>query len=188
MEECRGSQRQRKGRLRGRRVSAEVGTPTLVGSGVTPENICRDAETDTVIVGAIVKRDRRWRKKREQGGGPAVARVWRGWRGGGCYSGPVGFGVRQGATGIFLADGGVSGVSTAAKGTPPGPEGQRGGWNSNAGGKRSDAREHLPGCGDRHCDRRGNRQAGPPLVEEARAGRWSGRGGGLAGVARRRML
>jgi membrane complex biogenesis BtpA family protein len=41
-------------------VSEAVSIPTLVGSGITPENVSRFAAADALIVGSAVKRDGHW--------------------------------------------------------------------------------------------------------------------------------
>lgn len=41
-------------------VSSTVGIPTLVGSGVTPENLGTYRDADAVIVGSWIKRDGVW--------------------------------------------------------------------------------------------------------------------------------
>jgi uncharacterized protein len=61
-----------------RSVSAETGIPTLVGSGVTPENIGRYAEAEGVIVGSSVKRDGRWNNPVDETPARALVRAWRG--------------------------------------------------------------------------------------------------------------
>ena len=43
-----------------RRVSAAVGVPTIIGSGITPENMSRYAAADALIVGSSVKADGVW--------------------------------------------------------------------------------------------------------------------------------
>ena len=41
-------------------VAAAVGIPTLVGSGITPDNLARYPSADAFIVGSSVKRDGLW--------------------------------------------------------------------------------------------------------------------------------
>lgn len=46
-------------------VHAAVGIPTLVGSGVTPENVGRFGSADALIVGSTLKQDGRWDRPAE---------------------------------------------------------------------------------------------------------------------------
>jgi len=59
-----------------RAVSQAVTIPTLVGSGITPENIDRYAAADGLIVGSSVKRDGLWSKPLDESRVRAVARAF----------------------------------------------------------------------------------------------------------------
>lgn len=57
-------------------VSEAVGIPTLVGSGVTPENIADLTAADALIVGSSVKEDGLWFNRLDDGCVRAVARAF----------------------------------------------------------------------------------------------------------------
>ncbi len=61
-----------------RAVSEAVGIPTLVGSGVTPENMASLAAADALIVGSSVKEDGLWSNRLDDGRVRAVARAFQG--------------------------------------------------------------------------------------------------------------
>ena len=60
-----------------RAVSGAVAIPTLIGSGITPENIACYADADALIVGSSVKRDGLWSNPLDEarvcGGGAGVS-------------------------------------------------------------------------------------------------------------------
>ncbi|MGO9261419.1 MAG: BtpA/SgcQ family protein [Bryobacteraceae bacterium] len=60
-----------------RAVSEAVGIPTLVGSGVTPENMECFATADALIVGSSVKEGGLWSNRLDDGQVRAVARAFR---------------------------------------------------------------------------------------------------------------
>jgi membrane complex biogenesis BtpA family protein len=60
-----------------RAVSEAVGIPTLVGSGVTPENMEYFASADALIVGSSVKEGGLWSNRLDDGRVRAVARAFR---------------------------------------------------------------------------------------------------------------
>jgi len=60
-----------------RAVSEAVGIPTLVGSGVTPENMVDFATADALIVGSSVKEGGLWSNRLDDGRVEAVARTFR---------------------------------------------------------------------------------------------------------------
>lgn len=60
-----------------RAVGAAVSIPTLIGSGVTPENIAGYAAADAFIVGSSVKRDGLWSNPLDEARCAAVARAFR---------------------------------------------------------------------------------------------------------------
>jgi uncharacterized protein len=59
-----------------RSVSDAVGIPTLVGSGVTPENMSNFAAADALIVGSSVKEDGVWSNRLDDGRVRALARAF----------------------------------------------------------------------------------------------------------------
>jgi membrane complex biogenesis BtpA family protein len=59
-------------------VSQAVGIPTLVGSGVTPENIAAFGAADALIVGSSVKEGNLWSNPLSEGNARAVARAFQG--------------------------------------------------------------------------------------------------------------
>ena len=59
-----------------REVSASVGLPTIVGSGITPENISRYEAADAFIVGSSVKTDGVWSSPLDQERARAVVRAF----------------------------------------------------------------------------------------------------------------
>jgi membrane complex biogenesis BtpA family protein len=59
-----------------RAVSQAVGIPTLVGSGVTPENIAAFASADALIVGSSVKEGNLWSNPLSEQNVRAVARAF----------------------------------------------------------------------------------------------------------------
>jgi len=61
-----------------RAVSRAVGIPTLVGSGVTPENLASFADADALIVGSSVKRGGIWSNPLDEANVAAIARAFRG--------------------------------------------------------------------------------------------------------------
>jgi uncharacterized protein len=60
-----------------RAVSEAVEIPTLVGSGVTPENMVSFATADALIVGSSVKEGGLWSNRLDDGRVEAVARTFR---------------------------------------------------------------------------------------------------------------
>jgi len=58
-------------------VSGAVTIPTLVGSGITPENMTRFAAADAFIVGSSVKRGGLWSNPLDEARAAAVARAFR---------------------------------------------------------------------------------------------------------------
>jgi uncharacterized protein len=60
-----------------RAVSGAVTIPTLIGSGITPENMAGYAAADAFIVGSSVKRDGLWSNPLEEARVWAVARAFR---------------------------------------------------------------------------------------------------------------
>jgi len=59
-----------------RAVSGAVSIPTLIGSGITPENIGNYAAADAFIVGSSVKRDGLWSNPLDEARCAAVARAF----------------------------------------------------------------------------------------------------------------
>lgn len=59
-----------------RAVSGAVAIPTLIGSGVSPENIVNYAAADAFIVGSSVKRDGLWSNPLDRGRVDAVVRAF----------------------------------------------------------------------------------------------------------------
>lgn len=57
-------------------VSSAVSIPTLIGSGITPENIGSYASADAFIVGSSVKRDGLWSNPWDPGRVTAVVRAF----------------------------------------------------------------------------------------------------------------
>jgi len=60
-----------------RAVAEAVGVPTLIGSGITPENLADYAEADAFLVGSSVKRGGRWSGELDPGRLRALARAFR---------------------------------------------------------------------------------------------------------------
>jgi membrane complex biogenesis BtpA family protein len=61
-----------------RAVASAVTIPTLVGSGVTPENISGLVDADALIVGSYVKRGHVWSNPLDEGNVAAIARAFHG--------------------------------------------------------------------------------------------------------------
>ena len=59
-----------------RAVSGAVAIPTLIGSGITPENMACYADADAFIVGSSVKRDGLWSNPLDEARVRAVARAF----------------------------------------------------------------------------------------------------------------
>ena len=58
-------------------VHARVGIPTLVGSGVTPDNVGPLARADALIVGSFLKFDGLWSNQVDPARCEAMARAFR---------------------------------------------------------------------------------------------------------------
>jgi predicted TIM-barrel enzyme len=61
-----------------RAVAGAVGIPTLIGSGITPENIGNYEAADALIVGSSVKVDGLWSNAMDRGRVDAVVRAFQG--------------------------------------------------------------------------------------------------------------
>ena len=59
-----------------RAVSGGVGIPTLVGSGITAENVAQYAAADALIVGSSMKRDGIWTNAVDEGRARALVKAF----------------------------------------------------------------------------------------------------------------